>query len=110
MTDSNFLPSIKLDWYEWEGSSHGCKPQDASPYCVAMPLTPGYFPDNHINHFIKAFTIIKDSMNETCTHFIVHSTSVLISLLPGAILDVGDTTILPLCTTPVLLVSPNLCG
>ena len=75
-----------------------------------MPLTPGYILDNLVNHFIKAFTIIKDSMNETCTHFIVHSTSVLISLLPGAILDVGDTTILPLCTTPVLLLSPNLCG
>ena len=75
-----------------------------------MPLTPGYFLDNLINHFIKAFTITKDSMNEACTNFIIPSTSILISLLLGARLDVGDTTIFPLCTTPSLLLSPNLCG
>ena len=75
-----------------------------------MPLTPGYFLDNLINNFIKSFTIIKDSMNETYIHFIVPSTSVLISFLLGARLYVGDTILFPLCTTPELLLSPNLCG
>ena len=110
MTDSNFLPYLKLDWYKWEGYSRGCNLQDIAQYCVAMPLTPGYFLDNLINNFIKAFTIIKDSMNETCTHFIFPSTSVLVSFLLGSILAVGDTTIFPLCTTPTLLLSTNLCG
>ena len=110
MIDSKFLSSHKLDSYKWEGYSRGCNLQDTTQYCVAMPLTPSCFLYNLINHFIKDFTIIKDSMNDTCTHFIVPSTSVLISLLLCARLDVGDTTIFSLCTTPTLLLSPNLCG